>query len=90
MKENRNPTSHNSTTTIPPDIEIVKIYFSQRGKSDADAISFYKVYKTRKWKTIRGCPVKNWMTAANNWIWNHRPKRPITIARKLTIEVRSN
>lgn len=90
MKENRAPTGRNEATTIPPDIKIVKIYFSQKGKSDADAISFYKAYKAKNWKTSRGCRVKNWMTAANNWIWNHRPKRFVTIAMKLTIDVTSN
>lgn len=32
---------------------------------------------------MRGAPVRNWRTAATNWIWEHRKNLPFTIAEKL-------
>ncbi|ANI89247.1 hypothetical protein A9P82_08050 [Arachidicoccus ginsenosidimutans] len=87
-KENRK--NDVCTSAIPPDLKFVKIYFSQKGLPEAMAITFYNHYKSKKWKTQRGCPVKNWMTAANQWIWNNRPNKPLTLAIKLNIQFPDN
>ena len=66
-----------------PDFRTVWIYFSQKGKTEADAKAFFAYYGKTKWKMKRGVSVRNWKTIANNWIWEHREKRPFTIAEKL-------
>jgi|GEM_PF-3439710 len=77
-------------TNKPPKLEFVKIYFSQKGQSEAKAIAFFNHYKSNKWQTKRGCPIKNWMAAANNWIWANRTNKPITLAIKLNIQFPDN
>lgn len=72
-----------SAGIIPPNFKTVSIYFSQKGKSNADAESFYRHYQSKNWKTKCGKPIKNWMTIGNNWIWNHRKKAAITLSTKI-------
>ena len=66
-----------------PDFRTVSIYFSQKGKAEEDAKAFLAHYKRTKWRSKRGAPVRNWKTAANNWIWECREKPHFTIAEKL-------
>ncbi|MCF3109633.1 hypothetical protein LL912_12705 [Niabella sp. CC-SYL272] len=54
------------------------------------ADGFYQYYKSRKWKTGKGSFIRNWKTAANNWIWMHQQSnRPQTIEVKLRLQIPS-
>jgi hypothetical protein len=75
---------------MPPKIKLVKIYFDQKGHAEEAANEFFQHYKCRKWKTKRGCPVKDWKAAANNWIWQNRPQKPISIEIKFKLDLPQN
>jgi hypothetical protein len=58
---------------MPPTLQQVRIYFSQKKQSEVDAKEFYHHYKYCKWKGKRDRPVRDWKAAASNWIWEQRP-----------------
>jgi hypothetical protein len=62
--------------TIPPKIEDVKIYFSQRGMPDREAEHFFLFYEKRLWKSKKGRFLKSWKNIAWNWISSVLHARP--------------
>jgi len=54
---------------LPPIPNFVIIYFLQKRQTVAEANCFLKCYQSQNWKTAKGKKVKNWKTAANEWIW---------------------
>lgn len=72
--------------SMPPSLKHVKIYFDQKAQIPEAAEQFYRHYKSRGWKTEKGCSVRNWKAAANNWIWQHRTQKPMTIEIKLKLQ----
>jgi hypothetical protein len=60
---------------IPPALRHVIIYFDQKGSSSESAKEFFGHYKSRGWKTEKGCPIKNWKALANNWIWKEKQQQ---------------
>jgi len=89
MKKNTSACT-NCPANLPPKLVFVKIYFSQKGQDETMASAFFNHYQKNKWKTKRGYPIKNWMTAANQWIWTNRPHKPMTLAIKLNIQFPDN
>jgi len=71
---------------MPPLLEHVKIYFDQKGLPAKAAEGFYRYYKGRKWKTDKGCPIRNWKVTATNWIWMHQQQKPLTLDVKLRLQ----
>jgi len=55
------------TGTMPPTIQEVKIYFSQKGMPDREADHFFLFYEIKKWKSKKGRPLKSWKNIARNW-----------------------
>lgn len=55
-------------TNMPPRIEEVKIYFSQKGMNEQEAEAFIMFYEMKCWSNKRGCLFKNWKGIAHGWI----------------------
>lgn len=72
---------------MPPTLKHVIIYFDQKGQSPEAAEAFFKHHQSNKWKTKRGCSIHDWKAAANNWIWQHRPAKPISIEIKFKLQL---
>jgi len=53
---------------VPPKVEEVKGYFIQKGIPHQEAEDFYHVYENRHWTSRKGSFIKNWRTAAYQWI----------------------
>jgi len=53
---------------MPPTIQEVKAYFSQKGMPDLEANHFFLFYEKRKWKSKNDKPFKGWKNLAWNWI----------------------
>jgi len=56
------------TCTMPPGIQDVKIYFSQKGMPDLEAEHFFLFYDRKQWKTKNGHFLKSWKNIAWSWI----------------------
>jgi len=54
--------------SLPPRIEDVIIYFTQRGIPIAEAECFFLFYEKRGWKSKRGNFLKSWKNIAYQWI----------------------
>jgi hypothetical protein len=53
---------------MPPAIEDIKVYFSQKGMPDREAEHFFLFYEKKQWKSKRGNFLKSWKNIARNWI----------------------
>jgi hypothetical protein len=53
---------------MPPKIQEVKAYFSQKGMSDLEAEHFFLFYEKKQWKSKNGNSFKNWKNIAWSWI----------------------
>lgn len=56
---------------IPPDLELVKIYFDQKGCGGM-AEKFYNEKSRSGWSNVRGGRMRNWKEAASEWIFYNR------------------
>lgn len=54
---------------VPPLDEHVFIYFIQKAIAEQEAVEFLEYYNKRGWVNETGFPIKNWKTAACDWIW---------------------
>ena len=60
----------NFTARIPPTIEEVKAYFRFMNIPDSEAEVFYFYYQGLDWKNESGSPLRDWVMAADQWVWN--------------------
>ncbi|RVU02560.1 hypothetical protein EOD41_01065 [Mucilaginibacter limnophilus] len=58
-------------TTMPPDKDVLLIYFDQKGEGELAEI-FFNEHDARGWKTPTGGIIYNWKVCAAEWIYNHR------------------
>src|SRR5665213_3276048 len=56
---------------MPPDPELVQIYFDQKGFA-GQAPVFFKFYDDANWRSPRGTLYRNWKTLATDWIFNYQ------------------
>lgn len=56
------------SNVIPPTIEDVRIYFSQKGMPDSEAECFFLFYEKKKWRSSKGNLLTNWKPIAYRWI----------------------
>ncbi|MEO8887309.1 MAG: hypothetical protein ABI367_14695 [Mucilaginibacter sp.] len=56
---------------MPPDRQLVDIYFDQKGFA-AQAALFYTYYREHHWRSPRGTPFRNWKVLASDWLFNHQ------------------
>ena len=64
------------TSAMPPTIEAVKIYFSQKGIPDLEAEHFFLFYEKKQWRSKNGNFFKGWKAIAWNWISSVLHARP--------------
>jgi hypothetical protein len=57
-------------TEMPPQKQLVEIYFDQREMSK-QAATFYNFYETNNWSSSKGTPYRNWKLLAVDWIFNY-------------------
>lgn len=55
---------------MPPKLDHVKIYFSQKNISHEEAEVFFYYHQDLEWRTESGLPIIDWRAAANEWVWN--------------------
>jgi hypothetical protein len=53
---------------MPPTIQDVKIYFSQKGVSEPEAEVFFLFQEKRQWATRKGRSLQEWKRTARRWI----------------------
>jgi hypothetical protein len=58
-------------TTMPPDKDVLLIYFDQKGVAVL-ADEFFNEHDARGWTTPTGGTIYNWKVCAAEWIYNHR------------------
>ncbi len=56
------------TALIPPRIEDVKIYFSQKGLPACEAETFFLYFEKKQWKNRNGKYLREWKKTAYKWI----------------------
>jgi hypothetical protein len=61
---------------IPPLLDHVFIFFDQAGFEMEEARKFYDHYAATGWKGIKGRPLRNWKTKAQEWIWELKTAKP--------------
>jgi hypothetical protein len=69
MKKRRSDFKAGYGRDLPPSMEHVRIYFSQKGLDYKQADFFYQLNQDCNWTDHKGQPVKNWKTLACDWIW---------------------
>jgi len=57
-------------TELPPQKELVDIYFDQKGFS-GQAEPFYLFYEQANWSSPKGTPYRNWKLLATDWIFDY-------------------
>ena len=61
---------------MPPVWAHVAIFFDQAGFEIDEARKFYEHYEATGWKGIKGQPLRNWKTKAQEWIWELKIAKP--------------
>jgi len=61
---------------VPPDRSHILIFFNQAGFAEAEAQRFLKYYENNDWTGLKGKPIRNWKTKANEWIWELKRLNP--------------
>ncbi|WP_200979892.1 hypothetical protein [Echinicola sp. 20G] len=55
---------------IPPHINEVKSYFRYMNVPDSEAEVFFFYYQGLDWRNESGTPLRDWVMAADQWVWN--------------------
>jgi len=59
---------------FPPDPAHVRIYFAQQ-EQPGEAGNFLRHYEQNRWTAPRGGILKNWKTAAAEWLWQAKQRQ---------------
>ncbi|AGA77655.1 hypothetical protein Echvi_1386 [Echinicola vietnamensis DSM 17526] len=72
MKSDMTQDAHNLSFSrqVPPKLEEVKSYFNYLHIPEAEAEVFYFYYQGMDWKNETGTPIRDWVMAADEWVWN--------------------
>lgn len=72
-KSNKNlaQTHDGMGNTMPPNEDVLLIYFDQKGEA-ALAEVFFNEHYMRGWTTPTGGTIHNWKVCAAEWIYNYR------------------
>jgi hypothetical protein len=65
---------------MPPDEDLVQIYFDQKGLGNLAQL-FYRDYQAWGWKTQTGKKIRNWKVLAVDWIFNYRQTVKLALRR---------
>lgn len=61
---------------MPPDKQLVDIYFDQKGYTE-QAAPFYDHYCETNWHSPHGTPFRNWKVLASDWIFNYQQEQKL-------------
>jgi hypothetical protein len=61
---------------VPPEYNHVLVFFDQAGFAETEAHRFLKHYEDNGWTGLKGNPIRNWKTKANEWIWELKRLNP--------------
>jgi hypothetical protein len=61
---------------MPPQKELVEIYFDQKGFSIQAAL-FYDHYEQAGWCSPKGTPYRNWKLLAGEWLFNYEQEQKL-------------
>ena len=69
----------NTSCSIPPPLEHIKIYFDEKNFPAVEAEKFFNYFESNGWLVGGRAKMKDWKAAARNWILNipkfsHKPK----------------
>ena len=67
---------------MPPQKQLVDIYFDQKGFAD-QAPLFFQFYEQLNWSSPRGTPYRNWKMLAVEWIFDHQQALKLTRRRRI-------
>jgi hypothetical protein len=56
---------------MPPDRELIHIYFDQKGFTDQAAV-FFQYYEEADWRSRKGTAYRNWKILATDWIYDYQ------------------
>lgn len=79
--ENKKPLR--CTGTGPPSLQDVKIYFSQKGMPECEAVNFFRFYEKKKWKNKNGPILTCWKNIAYRWIGAVIQGQPLLFDRRI-------
>lgn len=65
---------------VPPDEDIVRIYFDQKSFRNMAEI-FYRDCRAQHWKTKTGKKIYNWKVLAADWIFDYRQSVKLALRR---------
>jgi hypothetical protein len=78
------------TSSMPPTIQAVKHYFSQKGIPAREAEVFFHFHDKRQWKSKKGNFFKSWKAPARTWIATCQAMSKISLQEKLSEEYRQS
>ena len=55
---------------VPPTLEQVKAYFNFLHVPASEAEVFYFYFQAMDWRNETGTPIRDWVMAADDWVWN--------------------
>jgi len=61
---------------MPPDKQLVDIYFDQKGHTEQAGL-FYEHYRETNWRSPNGTPYRNWKVLASDWIFNYQQEQKL-------------
>jgi len=67
----------------PPSIRDVKIYFSQKGMPETEAVNFFQFYEKKQWKSKNEIFIKKWKDFAHRWIGSVIQDQPLLFDRRI-------
>lgn len=65
-----NPKTTTTGSDIPPTIEEVKAFFTNKSYPEMEAQKFFNHFQSNGWRVGGKSPMRNWYAAADNWILN--------------------
>jgi hypothetical protein len=70
LREKKKNDELSSSSTFPPSLEHVKIYFNEKSVSALEAEKFFNHFESNGWLVGGRSKIKDWKAAARNWILN--------------------
>jgi hypothetical protein len=70
LREKKKNDETSSSSSFPPSLEYVKIYFDEKSVSTLEAEKFFNYFESNGWLVGGRAKMKDWKAAARNWILN--------------------
>ncbi len=60
----------NFSRNVPPTLEQVQAYFNSLQVPASEGEVFYFYYQGMDWRNEMGSAIRDWVMAADDWVWN--------------------